>query len=142
MRKLTSKGKYIAKVGYYPYTNRISKTAVMKRGGYKFRILEMHLKLRDQQLKMKHTPISKLHGKFKAKKRIGKINPKTTLKIVKKPQEKRTREKWKKKDQEKQIQRPRKTNPKTKKNKSKQLTRTHISGSSHCGSAVTNPIRR
>ena len=104
MRKFSSKGKHIAKVGYYTYTNRISKTAVMKRGGYKFRILEMHLKLRDQQLKMKHTPISKLHGKFKAKKRIGKINPKTTLKIVKKPQEKRTREKWKKKDQEKQIQ--------------------------------------
>ena len=51
MRRLTGKGKYIIKVGNHPYTNMIPKPALVRRGGYKCRILEMHLQLTDQQLK-------------------------------------------------------------------------------------------
>ena len=51
MGKLTSKGKHTVKVGNNLHTNMISKPAIMRRGEYKCRILEMHLKLRDQQLK-------------------------------------------------------------------------------------------
>ena len=50
MGNLTSKGKHTVNVGNHPHTN-ISKPANMRRGEYKCRILEMHLKLRDQQLK-------------------------------------------------------------------------------------------
>ena len=39
--RLTSKGKHIVKVGNHPYTN-ISKPAIVRRGDYKFRILNMH----------------------------------------------------------------------------------------------------
>ena len=42
MGKLTSKGKHTVKVGSHPDTKMVSKC----------RILEMHLKLRDQQLKI------------------------------------------------------------------------------------------
>ena len=51
MEKLTSKGKHTVKVGNLPHTNMISKPATVRRGGYKCRVLEMHLKLKDQQLK-------------------------------------------------------------------------------------------
>ena len=51
MGKLTSKGKHTVKVGNHPHTNMISKSAIMRKGEYKYRILEMHLKLKDQQLK-------------------------------------------------------------------------------------------
>ena len=51
MEKLTSKGKHTVKVGNHPHTNMISKSAIMRKGEYKYRILEMHLKLKDQQLK-------------------------------------------------------------------------------------------
>ena len=51
MGKLTSTGKRTVKVGDHPHTNMISKQAIVKRGKYKCRILGMHLKLRDQQLK-------------------------------------------------------------------------------------------
>ena len=51
MGKLTSKGKHIVKVGNDPHTNMVSKPVVMEVGEYKCRILEKHLKLRDQQLK-------------------------------------------------------------------------------------------
>ena len=51
MGKLTGKGKHTVKVGNHPHTNIISKPAVMRRSEYKCRILEMHLKLRDQQFK-------------------------------------------------------------------------------------------
>ena len=51
MRKLSSKGKHTAKVGNHPHTNMIPKPAIMRRGQYRCRILQMHLKLRDQQLK-------------------------------------------------------------------------------------------
>ena len=51
MRKLASKGKHTVKVGNHPYTNKTSKPTIVKTEDYKLRILEMHLKLRDQQLK-------------------------------------------------------------------------------------------
>ena len=51
MEKLTSKGKHRVKVGSHPHTNMKSKPATVRRGEYKRRTLEMHLKLRDQQLK-------------------------------------------------------------------------------------------
>ena len=50
MGKLTSKGKHTVKVGNHPHRNMISKPAVVRRGEHKCRILEMHLKLKDQQL--------------------------------------------------------------------------------------------
>ena len=51
MEKLTSKGKHTVKVGNHPHTNMISKPAIVRRGEHKCRILEMHLKLKDHQLK-------------------------------------------------------------------------------------------
>ena len=36
--------------GNYPHTNIIHKPVTVRGGKYKFRIFEMHLKLRDQQL--------------------------------------------------------------------------------------------
>ena len=49
MQKLTGKSKHKVKVGNHPHTN-ISRPEIMRRE-VKCRILEMHLKLRDQQLK-------------------------------------------------------------------------------------------
>ena len=51
MTRLNSKGIYTIKVGNYPHTNMLPKSEIMRRGGYKFRTLEMHQQLRDQQLK-------------------------------------------------------------------------------------------
>ena len=51
MGKLTSKGKHTVKVGNHPHTRMISTPAIVRRGEYKCRILEMCLKLRDQQFK-------------------------------------------------------------------------------------------
>ena len=51
MRKLTSKGKHIVKVGNHLHTNMVQKPAIVRRGKYKCRILKMYLKLRGQQLK-------------------------------------------------------------------------------------------
>ena len=52
MGKLTNKGKHKVKVGNHPHTNMISKPAIMrKEESTNAGILEMHLKLRDQQLK-------------------------------------------------------------------------------------------
>ena len=51
VRKLSDKGKHTVNVGNYSYTNKISKPAMVRRAKYKWRILELHLKLRDQQLK-------------------------------------------------------------------------------------------
>ena len=51
MGKLTGKGKHRVKVENYSHTNMISKPVIVRRGEYKCRLLEMHLKLRDQQLK-------------------------------------------------------------------------------------------
>ena len=52
MGKLIHKGKYTVKAGHHPHTNMISKQAIMGREEeVQSRILEMQLKLRDQQLK-------------------------------------------------------------------------------------------
>ena len=51
MEKLTGKGKHTVKVGNRPHTNMISKSSIVRRGEHKCRILKMHLKLKDQQLK-------------------------------------------------------------------------------------------
>ena len=51
MGKLTGKGKHIVKSVNHPHTNMISKQATMRRREYKCRKWELHLKLRDQQLK-------------------------------------------------------------------------------------------
>ena len=51
MEKLTGESEHTVKVGNHPHTNMISKPAIMRKGEYKCRILEMHLKLKDQQLK-------------------------------------------------------------------------------------------
>ena len=50
MRKLPGKDKHV-KAGNHPHTNMIPKLAIVTRGEYECRILERHLKLRDQQLK-------------------------------------------------------------------------------------------
>ena len=72
----------------------------------------MHLQLRDKQLKTISCLYRLLYQNFRATanqksttdKQIRKINPNTTLKIVIKPEEERTREEGKKKEQQKQIQ--------------------------------------
>ena len=51
MGKLTGKGKHTVNVGNHPHTNIISKPAIIRGGEYKCRIFDIHLKLRDQQLK-------------------------------------------------------------------------------------------
>ena len=46
----------MVKVGNHPCNNMLQKSEIMRRGGYKCRTLEMHLQLRDQQLKtISHT---------------------------------------------------------------------------------------
>ena len=52
MGKLTGKGKHKVVVGNHPHTT-ISKSATMRRGEYKCRKWELHVKLRDQKLKTK-----------------------------------------------------------------------------------------
>ena len=50
IEKLTGKGKHKIKVGNHLHTNMVSKPATVRRE-HKCRIREMHLKLKDQQLK-------------------------------------------------------------------------------------------
>ena len=50
MGKFTSKGEHTVKVGNHPHGN-ISKPVFVRKEKYKCRILERHLKLRDQQCK-------------------------------------------------------------------------------------------
>ena len=50
MGKLSRKGKHTVKVGNHPHTNMVSKPAIVRRD-YKYRIMKMHLKLRNKQLK-------------------------------------------------------------------------------------------
>ena len=85
----------------------------MRRGGYKCGTLEMNLQLREQQLKTISYIYRLLYQNFRITanqkstiihKQIRKINSNTTLKIVIKPEEERTREEGKKKEQQKQIQ--------------------------------------
>ena len=51
MTRLTGKGIHILRVGNHPHTNMLPKPEIMRRVGYKRRTLEMHLQLRNQQLK-------------------------------------------------------------------------------------------
>ena len=51
VENLTGKGKHKVTVGNHPHTNIILKPAAMRRGEYKCRKWELHLKLRDQQHK-------------------------------------------------------------------------------------------
>ena len=51
MTRLTSKGIYTVKIGNHPCTILLPKSEIMRRGGYQRRTLEVHLELRDQQLK-------------------------------------------------------------------------------------------
>ena len=50
VKKLTSKGKHSTKAGNHPHMNMTSKTAIMRGGKRECRILERHLKWRDQPL--------------------------------------------------------------------------------------------
>ena len=95
MRRLTGKGKHRAKEGNHPHTNMIPKPATVRRGGYKCRILDMFLKLRDWQLKtilcvyVSHILLyQNLMVTANQKSTIytqTKSNPNTTIKIVIKP---------------------------------------------------------
>ena len=51
MTRLTSKGIHTVKIRNHPCTIISPKSEIMIRGGYKCRILEMNLQLREQQLK-------------------------------------------------------------------------------------------
>ena len=48
MARLTSKGIHILMVGNHPHTNMLPNPEIVRRGGYKCRILEIHLQLREQ----------------------------------------------------------------------------------------------
>ena len=52
MTRLTSKGILIVKVRNHPHTNMLPKSEIVRRGSYKCKTLEMHLQLRDGQLKI------------------------------------------------------------------------------------------
>ena len=68
MGKFTSKGKHTAKVGNHPHKNMISKPAIVRRGQYKCRILEMHLKLKQSCIyRERETATSKPYGNHKPK---------------------------------------------------------------------------
>ena len=125
MGKLTGKSKHTVKVGNHPHTNMISKPVIMRGRDYKCRIFEIHLKLRDKQLKTimyvyvcvyththththTQTAISKLHGNCKPKCIIDtythtqKKESNTRLKKVIKSEEKKTKEERKNKTSPKQ----------------------------------------
>ena len=73
LKPLYLKKKGSTKVGNHQHTNMILKLAIMRRGEYKCRILEMNWKLRDQQLKIilyniqTAINISKPHRNYKKK---------------------------------------------------------------------------
>ena len=48
----TGKGKHMAKVGNHAHRNMIPKPAKVIKGGYKCRILDMDLQLKEQQFKI------------------------------------------------------------------------------------------
>ena len=51
MTRIASKGIYTVKTGNHPCKNMLPKSEMVRKGGYKCRTLEVHLQLRDQQLK-------------------------------------------------------------------------------------------
>ena len=67
MTRLTGKGIYTVKLGTHLHTNMLPKPEILRR--VQCRILEIHLQLRDQQVKTIYvdiqTPILKLHGNCK-----------------------------------------------------------------------------
>ena len=70
MTRLTSKGIYTVKIQNHPCTIMPPKSEIMRRGGYRYRTLEMHFLLRDQQLKTIlyiYRLISKLESNCKPK---------------------------------------------------------------------------
>ena len=116
MGKLIGESKHTIRAGNHPYTNMISKPATVRRQEYKCRKWELHLKLRDQQLKATlytyRLLCQNLMGNANQKTTIDtykkrKSNPNTTLKTVIKPKEKRTKNK-----RGREEKRPTKTNPK------------------------------
>ena len=112
MTRLTSKGIKTVKIRNQTHTIMPTKSEIVRRGGYKCRTLEMNLQLREQQLKTISHTYRLLYQNFRITAnqkstidtQIRKINSNATLKIVIKPQEERTREEGKKKEQQKQIQ--------------------------------------
>ena len=58
MEKLIGKGKHTVKVGNYLHTSMISKQGIVRKGEDKWRILEMHFKLKDQQLNLVYKCVS------------------------------------------------------------------------------------
>ena len=94
MTRLTSKGTYIVKTQNHPCTIMPPKSEIMRKGGYKYRTLEMNLQVREQQLNMISYTYGILYqtsGQLQTKnlqlihKQIRNINSNTTLKIVIKP---------------------------------------------------------
>ena len=65
MTKLTSKGMYTVKIQNHPRTIVPPKSELMRRDGYKCRTLEMHLQLREQQIKTISYTYSLLHQNFR-----------------------------------------------------------------------------
>ena len=68
MTRLTSQGIHTVKIQNHPRTIRPPKSEIVRRGAYKCRTLEMHLQLRDPQLKTisyRERLISKLQNKCK-----------------------------------------------------------------------------
>ena len=53
MGKIIDKGRHTVKIGNHPHINMLSKAATMKRGEYRGRKWELHLKLKEQQLKQR-----------------------------------------------------------------------------------------
>ena len=96
MRRLIGKSKHTNYKGRKsPQINMISKQAIMRRGGYRCRILGMHLQLREQQLKQicvyrllcqNLMVIVNQKSTKDTHTQIRKNNPYTILKIVIKPQ--------------------------------------------------------
>ena len=110
-KKLTGKGKHTVKVENHLYTDMTSKRPTERRGEHKCSILEMHLKLKDQQLKtilflyrlLYQNLMVTANQKSTIDTQKRKRNTNTTLKLVIKSQEKRTKEEGKKKTNPKQL---------------------------------------
>ena len=110
-QKLTRKGKHTLKVGNQPRTDMISKPATLRRGGYKCRISEVQLKLKEQQLKTMLFIYGPLYQIFMVtanwKSTINthktKRNPNIKGKLVVKSQEKRLKEEGGKNDLQKNL---------------------------------------
>ena len=115
MTRLTSKGihTHTVKEGNHSHTNMLSKSEIVRKGGYKCRTLEMHLQVRDQQLKTISYKYRLLYQNFRItanqKSKIDtQTNKKNQLKYNTKDSHQTTREENKKGREEKRAT---KTNP-------------------------------